>query len=135
MASRLLDEVGLAPASRVELLRRRAEKAERATAKAEGMAARAEADAAAADRRAAAALETMRERLPGVGRTIGQAQEQSMAIEVKLKILEGAITVLDERFRTLAAGPSPAAWWGENGDGLSRAELAGQPPEAADGTR
>ncbi len=131
----MLDEVGLAPASRVDLLRRRAEKAERATAKAEAMAARAAVEEEAADLRAAAALETVRERLPAVSRTVDQAQEQSMAIEVKLKILEGAITVLDERFRVLAAGSSPTAWWGENGGGPSGAQPAAELPEASDGTR
>jgi hypothetical protein len=163
VAARLLDEVGLAPASRVELVRKQLHKAERATAKAELMAARAaeEAEAAnrrlreeaanrrlreeaanrrlreeaeAANRRAAVALETLRERLPAVGRTATQAQEQSMAIEVKLKILEGAITVLDARFRTLASGPSGGVWWARDEGESSQARPAVQLPEVSDGT-
>lgn len=53
----------------------------------------------------AEAIEAVRSRLSTIENSTLQAREEMMLIEVKLDIVEGAITVLDDRTRPVVAGP------------------------------
>jgi chromosome segregation ATPase len=58
-----------------------------------------------ADTARAAKLDDLRERVVGADRSVRIGRDHLMALEAKLDLIEGAINVLDRRYRTLASTP------------------------------
>ncbi len=150
---RLSNRVGLLSGGEVQKLQRRLARAEQAVAKADRARAKAERAIAKADDRtqrraklAAASDEgdekrsewarLVAERLPEIERTAIHVREQLMAVEVKLDMIEGAITVLDTRTRAALAAPERRGRPASDTLAASHAEQPGAAePASLDGTR
>ena len=142
---RVAARAGLVSARDIRDLQRRVDKAERAVVKADDWAQRRAKQAVSEasgkeDQKWRERARLAAERLPEIERTAVHVREQLMAVEVKLDIIEGAITVLDARTRaalaaaeerggrateTLAAAQAEQADAGTAAslDGMRRAEL------------
>lgn len=106
---RSLETLGLARFGTLEMFRHRLKKAEQAVAKAEQAARDRVLDNEKRHQKNVQVIRAMQSRLVEIERDTADVRESLMVMEVKLDVIEGALTVLDRRTRGTGSPPTGSA--------------------------